>query len=79
MGEHRQEFVDGNWHRLMARELSLTGRGGSSKWSKRKRAGQVQRGGDHEIEIPVCSYQGLVWDGAERGTELGGWDGVTND
>ena len=44
-----------------------------------KRTGQVQQGGGREIESPGCRYRGLVWDGAERGAELDGWDDVTND
>ena len=63
----------------MAREFSLTSRGGSSEWSNRKRAGQLQRGGGHKRESLGCRYRGLVWDKAERGAELGGWYGVTND
>ena len=63
----------------MDRKLSLMGRGGLSEWITRKRTGQVQQGVGREREIPGCRYRGLVWYGAERGAELGGWDGVTND
>ena len=66
-------------HRLMARELSLTGRGGLFEQSAWKRTEKVQQGGGRERENPGCRYRGLVWDRAERGAELGGWDGVTND
>ena len=79
MGEHRQELVGVKRHWLMACELSLTGWGGSYKWRNWKRTGQVQQGGGRERESPGCRYRGLVWDGAERGAEMGGWDGVTND
>ena len=58
----------------MARELSLTGRDGSSEWRNRNRTGQVRRAGGCEREIPGCRYRGLVWDGAEQGAELGKWD-----
>ena len=51
----------------------------SSKWSTRKKTGQVLRGGVRERESPGCRYRGIVWEGAEKGAELGGWDGVTKD
>ena len=40
---------------------------------------QVQQGGGRKRESLGCGYQGLVWNGAEQGAELGGWDGVTNN
>ena len=51
----------------------------SSKYSTWNKTGQAPQEGGHNRESPGCRYRGLVWDGAERGAELGGWDGVTND
>ena len=51
-GEHRQELIGVQRHRLMAHEFSLMGRGGSSEWSTRKRKWQVQQGRGCERESP---------------------------
>ena len=64
--EDLQELVGIERHRLITRDISLSGRGGSSGERYLERTGHVQRVGGHRRESPGCRYWGLFWDRAER-------------
>ena len=64
--EDRQELVGIERHRSIARDMYLTGWGGSFGEIYLERTGQVRRVGGYGRESPGCRYRGLFWDGEER-------------